>query len=137
MAAKHSPELPTLPMFDAGTLLAAATRQTELWRDAQTAALDFWQASIDRWFAHGRQSIAAAHEALSGIGECKDVGQLTALQQKWLAGALGRIATDVQTVTEASASCWNVAREAERGAAPSPAAKRAREEHRVIATEAS
>src|SRR5262245_53884343 len=125
----------TAPLLDPSVLFDTAARQIDCWCDTQLAMLDLWQSAVDDWVTHRRQGPAAMHRTMSDIGNGQDVGDIAALQQQWLGGAVERMAADARTMAEASASCWSVARIAEPGTTPSAAARRSRapEERRVTA----
>lgn len=79
---------------------AAFAKQLDLLCRAQQAILANWQVAADEWFKHHRESIAASQEACDQMLQCRDIGQLASMQQKWLTGMMDRISADIQSCAD-------------------------------------
>ena len=95
----------------------AFVKQLDLLCRTQQAVLASWQAATDEWFKHRQAHVAAAQAACDELLQCRDLGQVATVQQKWLAGVMDRASSDFQCCADSAMALSReaVAREGELG----------------------
>jgi hypothetical protein len=94
-----------------GSAATLVLRQAEMWLRAQSDLLSNVDRMWTRWMQRQHEAISVSVRSLTQISECRDLGNIIQIQQRWLAHTVERTTSDWSALAkDAVELTWRVAR---------------------------
>ena len=134
--AETAPAMAAACLADFTRLGAPMTRMiaapTEAWLQWQADALKTIEPLMKGWLERRREATAATMDTIDRLTRCGDLAEAAQIQSEWIDGAIKRLNTDFQTLTEHAMSLSQEAVTVSRRAAQSAADAQASAKPRAL-----